>query len=369
MSAILAFCRRLLPSAASSGIFVHAALCSVLNSTPAGAELRTVNAEAEYRMGDRDTKEDAIRIAMERAKYNALEQVAVYLESVTVVNDLQVTTDEIRSYTAGLVLVQDQKVVTRLEGETIVIHVDLTAQVDSDEVSQAITALRQNEDARHELIALRSEVEQLQQQLEQANQALAAASSQEQVKAASELRQQVLNQVQANGLVSQAWTDWAIAGSVTYATPIAPLSQVQGLVAQARKLAPNSPRVVVFQRYMENRSPGTAPPSGPPPATASGRSGLAQSPRVPEFHPLLSFPSNPVVMPPARLARPTLPGGEPGAGAQSFLPPTLHQAQPPHIARQAPPVPRAPFTTRPGMGSGGSGGRSMSPGGRGGRSR
>jgi hypothetical protein len=195
---------------------------------------------------------------------------------------------------------------------------------------------------------------------------LAAASTQEQVKAASELRQQVLNQVQANALVSQAWTDWAIAGSVTYATPIAPLSQVQGLVAQARKLAPNSPRVVVFQRYMENRSPGAAPPTGPSPAAASGRPGIAEVPRVPEFHPLLSFPSNPIVMPPARLARPSLPGGEPGAGARSFLPPTLHQAQPPHITQQVPPVPRVPFRVRPGMGSGG---RSMSPSGRGGHSR
>ena len=366
MSAVLAFCRRLLSSAASSGIFVHAALFSVLISTPAGAEVRTVAAEAEHRMGDRDTKEDAIRIAIERAKHNALEQVAVYLESVTVVNDLQVTTDEIRSYTAGLVLVQDQKVVTRLEGETIVVHVDLTAQVDSEEVSQAITALRQNEDARHELIAMRSEVEQLQQQLEQANQALAAASSQEQVKAASELRQQVLNQVQANALVSQAWTDWAIAGSVTYTTPIAPPSQVQSLVAQARKLAPNSPRVVVFQRYLENRLSGATPPSIPPPATASGRPGQVEIPKVPEFHPLISFPSNPIVMPPARLAKPSPPGEESGVGARSFRPPTLHQVQPPHIGQQARPDPRTPFRVRPGTGSGG---RSMSQGSKGGSSR
>ncbi len=49
------------------------------------AEVRTVSAQGEYRMGDRDTKEDAVRLATESAKRNALEQVATYLESATVV--------------------------------------------------------------------------------------------------------------------------------------------------------------------------------------------------------------------------------------------------------------------------------------------
>ncbi len=69
------------------------------------AEVRIVTAQGEHRMGDRDTREDAIRLATEAAKRNALEQVATYLESVTIVDGLDVTKDEIRTYTAGLVLV------------------------------------------------------------------------------------------------------------------------------------------------------------------------------------------------------------------------------------------------------------------------
>jgi hypothetical protein len=57
------------------------------------AEVRVVTAQ---RMGDRDTREDAIRLATEAAKRNALEQVAVYLESITIVDGLDVTKDEIR---------------------------------------------------------------------------------------------------------------------------------------------------------------------------------------------------------------------------------------------------------------------------------
>ena len=37
---------------------------------PAQAEIRVVTAQGEYRMGDRDTREDAIRMATESAKRN-----------------------------------------------------------------------------------------------------------------------------------------------------------------------------------------------------------------------------------------------------------------------------------------------------------
>jgi len=58
-------------------------------------------------MGPRDTKDEAIRLATESAKRHALEQVATYLESVTVVKGVDISKDEIRAYTAGFVLVLD----------------------------------------------------------------------------------------------------------------------------------------------------------------------------------------------------------------------------------------------------------------------
>jgi len=158
-------------------------------------------------MGNRDTREDAIRLATEEAKRNALEQVATYLESVTVVDGLDITKDEIRTYTAGLVLVLDQQTNTTLDGDAIVVKTDLIAQVDTEEVSHAIAALRENEDARHQLVALKQENEQLQQDLESANQALANATTLDQAQQATQQRQEILNRVQSNAMVSQAWTD------------------------------------------------------------------------------------------------------------------------------------------------------------------
>ena len=86
--------------------------------------LRTVIATGEYRMEDHDTRMDATRMAVEAAKRQALEQVATYLESVTEVKDLDLTRDEIRTYTAGIVTVLSQHTRTRLENGAVVFHPD-----------------------------------------------------------------------------------------------------------------------------------------------------------------------------------------------------------------------------------------------------
>ena len=189
-------------------------------------------------MGDHDTRNDAVRMAVEAANREALEQVATYLESVTEIQNMDVTRDDIRTYTAGIVMVLDQHIATRLEGQTVVVRADLTAQVDPDEVAQAITALRENESAKTELAALRSETDQLRVQLDAASQALANAPTAEQVQALSEQRQDLLNQLQANALVSQAWTDWVYVTPVIYPYPWVGLQQVNGLLSQAHRIYP-----------------------------------------------------------------------------------------------------------------------------------
>jgi uncharacterized membrane protein YgcG len=242
------------------------------------AEIRVVTAQGEYRMGDRDTREDAMRLATEAAKRNALEQVAVYLESITIVDGLAVTKDEIRTYTAGLVLVLDQQTNTTLDGNTIVVSTDLVAQIDTEEVRQAIAALRENEDAWHQLIALRQENDQLQQELDAANQALAQASTTEQTQQATQQRQDILNRVQSNAMVSQAWTDWMLVSPAVYSSQGAGSAQMLALLSVAQGLYPTSPHIPVAQYVITTRQP-PAPPQPPvPPAPGMGQ------PTMPRHH-------------------------------------------------------------------------------------
>ncbi len=229
------------------------------------AEVRVVTGMGDHRMSDRETKADAVRLATEEAKKQALEQVASYLESVTVVRDLDVTRDEIRSYTAGMVVVLDQQVKTELAGDVVMIRVELTAQVDTDEVAQAIAALKQNEDAREQLLALRQDVEQLQQELDTANEALAAATSPEQVQQLTHKRNDLLNRTESDGMVAQAWTDWILVAPIMQPYPAAGLAQVHGLLALAGRLSPDNPHLAFAQQTVGAKSPPAPPqPQRPP---------------------------------------------------------------------------------------------------------
>ena len=233
--------------------------------SPSQAEVRVVTGTGEHRMNDHETKTDGIRLATEQAKKQALEQVASYLESVTVVRDLDVTLDEIRSYTAGMVLVLDQHVTTALDGEFVVVRVELTAQVDTDEVAQAIATLRQNEDAREQLLALRRDVESLQQELDAANDTLAVATSPEQVQELSHERNELLNRAESDAMVAQAWTDWVLLTPFAQPSPSAGLAQIHALLGLASRLNPDNPHLAIAQQTVGTKAPPAPPQPRRPP--------------------------------------------------------------------------------------------------------
>ena len=347
------------------------------------AEVRVVTAQGEYRMGDRDTREDAIRMATEAAKRNALEQVAVYLESITIVDGLDVTKDEIRTYTAGLVLVLEQETNTTLDGNTIVVTTDLVAQIDTEEVRQAIAALRENEDARHQLVALQQENDQLQQDLDAANQVLAQASTAEQTQQAAQQRQDILNRVQSNAMVSQAWTDWVLISPAVYPSPWVGRAQTQVLLNAAHGLYPTSPHVPVAQQVITAHQPSPAQPTMAPPHISNQPVVIHQIPPstgsrrltdVRQLNPFLPPPSaapsvsQQTPIPGSRSARALQQFLQPRAAGPRQLPPAMNQIHPltPHQ------VPRVPHQIAPrGFGGGGhsGGGGRRGEGGGGGRGR
>ena len=277
------------------GLFSIALSLPITCPSPSQAEVRVVTGTGDHRMNDHETKTDGIRLATEQAKKQALEQVASYLESVTVVRDLDVTLDEIRSYTAGLVLVLDQHVTTALDGEFVVLRVELTAQVDTDEVAQAIATLRQNEDAREQLLALRRDVESLQQELEAANDALAAAKSPEQVEALSRERNELLNRAESDAMVAQAWTDWMLLAPLAQPSPSAGLAQIYALLGLASRLNPDNPRLAIAQQTLGTNAPPAPPqPRRPPvPHTVPFLPGYAVVPQQPAQPGAIQVPAQP----------------------------------------------------------------------------
>lgn len=130
------------------------ALCAVflLPAVEGRAEIKTVEATGRYHLGDNDTRLDGHRLALMEAKRNALEKAGTYVESITEVKDFQLARDDIRSYTAGLVSVEETtEPKWEMIKQTLRVTVNVKASVDTDDVTQRIAALRKDKEATREL--------------------------------------------------------------------------------------------------------------------------------------------------------------------------------------------------------------------------
>lgn len=175
----------------------------------ASAEIRTITATGEYRMGDNDTRTDAKRLALLDAKRLALEQAGTYIESISEVKNFELTNEEIRAYTAGVVEVVEHDTQDMIEGTSHVVRVNVTAKIDTDVVTRQIEAVRQNHTARAELLRFRAEREQLRQLLEMQTQEITALRSQATVERRARERQQTLTKAEVDELLTRAWTELA----------------------------------------------------------------------------------------------------------------------------------------------------------------
>lgn len=319
------------------------------------ADVRTIAAGGEYRMGDHDTRTDAIRLATESAKQDALEQVATYVERITEVRNLDVTRDDIRSFTAGIVKVLDQTVSTRLEQDHVVIRVDLTAEVDPHDVAQAIAALRENEQARHELLALRAETDRLQTELDETNRALASAATPSDVQQYTDQRQDMLDQLQANALLSQAWTSWTYPTVGFYSSPWFGAPGINGLLLQAQRLSPGHRHLPLAQRTITAYGNSTPPAHAPDPTPPRHSLLVPSLPRLYQHQapPLLNSQGQPakvgdVVVIPTPRSVPATPQYRPQPPPYQLHPNHFWRPSPPNIqspsipSRPSPPVTMAP---------------------------
>jgi hypothetical protein len=121
----------------------------------------------EYVMGDRDTKTDARRIALEHAKMLAVEQIGTYLESETVVRDSQVTKDEIRTYASAIVktvvLSEDVKL---LQNKTTIFSLNIRANVDISVLENKIKEIKSDSKRSQQISSLQVENIRLLKELE-----------------------------------------------------------------------------------------------------------------------------------------------------------------------------------------------------------
>jgi tetratricopeptide (TPR) repeat protein len=186
-------------------IFFLALMVATSRGAPAFAEVKVIDADSSYIMGDNDSKVDARRIAIQEAKRKALELAGTYVESLTQVKNYQLTKDEVKSYAAGVL---DTEVVSeQMRGTTEhpEIYVKTRCKIDTDVLMAQIDKYRENEDLKEQLDASSKENEDIRKERDALVKQLAAEKNKTK---AAETRQKldtVLAKAEANDETHTVW--------------------------------------------------------------------------------------------------------------------------------------------------------------------
>ena len=173
---------------------------------PLRAEVKEIEATGRYHLGDNDTRIDGHRLALMDAKRNALEKAGTYVESITEVKDFQLTRDDIKTYTAGLIAVEEQgEPKWEMIGPTLRCTVTVKAKVDNTGVTNKIAALRKDKEATKELREARKSTEENERKVAEANKQLKKAKKgSPAAKRAKESRDNALAGIDSATLKAQA---------------------------------------------------------------------------------------------------------------------------------------------------------------------
>ncbi len=142
-------------------------------AAPSPAAIEEIETTGRYYLGDNDTRPDGHRLALMEAKRNALEKAGTYVESITEVKDFQLTRDDIKTYTAGIIEVTEtSEPKWEMVNQTQRVTVTVKARVDKDDVARRISALRQDKEATQQLKEARQTTEKHERKIADLNKKL-----------------------------------------------------------------------------------------------------------------------------------------------------------------------------------------------------
>lgn len=119
--------------------FLTALLVSLLylsSANPVFAEVQEFSAEGEYRLGDRDSREIAKSMALADAKRKIIEQIGVYVESHSEVQDFKITSDNVVTAANALIKIKDEKVEFYENGTLC--RASVVASIDTENIGEAL---------------------------------------------------------------------------------------------------------------------------------------------------------------------------------------------------------------------------------------
>ena len=151
----------------------------------AEAAPQVIHAVGVYTMGDNDSPKIAKDAARQEAMRSAVEQAGVYVESYSKTHNMELTEDDVRMISGAVLRVIDERATPELYGNVMKYTVELTAEVDAENIDY-----RAMMGKRAELERLQQERDELKRQNEELLQRYERASGEEKHKIGDRLESQ-----------------------------------------------------------------------------------------------------------------------------------------------------------------------------------
>jgi tetratricopeptide (TPR) repeat protein len=182
-----------------------AIMLALLPIRPASAEIKIIEAESTYVLGDNDSKVDARRIATQEAQRKALELAGTFVASLTEVKEYRLTKDQVTAYTAGIVETEIIKDETRGTLDHPELYLRARCTVDTDVLVKQIDRYRESEELREQIETAAREKEALRKERDALLKQLAAEPDRAKADETRKKLDAVLASEEANNDTTRVW--------------------------------------------------------------------------------------------------------------------------------------------------------------------
>jgi TPR repeat protein len=168
---------------------------TILTVAHATAATQTITATHTYVMGDNDSRNDARRLCFLEAKRKVLEKAGTFIESSSEVTNLQLSKDQITSYTAAVLSVETVTEDFSSSNGQNTITMAVKAEVDTADIRQRLAAIVADKGLQEKIATQQRQLKQLEEQMRALNMKLGTAPASSSMKLKKE-RDLVLGNIQ-----------------------------------------------------------------------------------------------------------------------------------------------------------------------------
>jgi tetratricopeptide (TPR) repeat protein len=171
------------------------------------ADVPTVTATGEYRIGPYDSIGEGQRLALVTAKSMVLDQAVAYLDTLPTLQPLGLNRDELRAYSAGLLAIRlyPSYTVSDEATKTTTVSIQVSVVIDPSALNQQLASLVQHERAKTELMRIRDKIDDYQKQLDKIHDQLQTVKEKADARPVLQHRADILNLIDTEEQLAHTW--------------------------------------------------------------------------------------------------------------------------------------------------------------------